>query len=117
MLGSWPASANTVTYSASKFNQFKASGKPFMLDFFASWCSTCRAQERAIRAIKGEDKAYAKITVMKVDWDKYKGSAIRKSLGIPRRSTLVMFRGGKEVGRVVAQTSKSSIKRLMKKGL
>ncbi|MGK0172828.1 MAG: hypothetical protein ACI9W2_004569, partial [Gammaproteobacteria bacterium] len=33
---------------------------------------------------------------------------------VPRRSTLVMFKGGKEVGRVVAQTSTSAIEALFK---
>jgi len=42
---------------------------------------------------------------MRVDWDQYGKSEIVSELNIPRRSTLVMFKGGEEIGRVVAQTS------------
>jgi len=34
-------------------------------------------------------------------------------LGVPRRSTLIVLKGDKELGRIVADTSKSSIKALM----
>ncbi len=117
MLAQAPAEAGTTNYSAAKFQRLKASGKPFMLDFYATWCSTCRTQERVISKLKKSNPKLAGITVMKVDWDKYRGAPIRKSLGVPRRSTLIMFKGGREVGRVVAQTSESSIKRLMEKGV
>ena len=49
--------------------------------------------------------AYQAVTVMRVDWDQYGKSEIVSELNIPRRSTLVMFKGGEEIGRVVAQTS------------
>lgn len=111
------ADARTTSYSAAKFERLKASGKPFMLDFFAVWCSTCRAQERAISGLKRTNKQLAGITVMKVNWDTHRNAEITKSLRIPRRSTLVMFKNGREVGRVVAQTSPKTIENLMKRGL
>lgn len=46
---------------------------------------------------------------MRVDWDMHRDDAIVSDLKIPRRSTLVMFSKGEEVGRVVAQTSASAI--------
>ena len=109
--------AKQLKFSEAKFNQLKASGKPVMLDFFASWCGTCRVQAQKITALKNGNAAYAKIPVMKVDWDVYRTHAFTKSLKIPRRSTLVMFNGGREVGRVVAQTSTRAIENLFKKGL
>ena len=55
---------------------------------------------------------YQAVTVMMVDWDTFKKSPIISELKIPRRSTLVMFKEGKEVARVVAQTSESAIAEL-----
>ena len=52
---------------------------------------------------------YQAVTVMLVDWDTFKNAPIISELKIPRRSTLVMFKGGEEVSRVVAQTSQSAI--------
>jgi len=109
--------AKEVKFSQSKYEQYKASGTGFMLDFYASWCSTCRVQAQRIAEIKKSNPALAKLPVMKVDWDVYRGKAISKNLKIPRRSTLVVFKGGKEKGRVVAQTSRGAIERLMKKGI
>jgi hypothetical protein len=65
-----------------------------------------------VRALLDENPAYAAVQWMRVDWDKHSRDAIVSELGIPRRSTLVMFRGGKEVGRVVAQTSPEAIEPL-----
>jgi thioredoxin 1 len=54
---------------------------------------------------------------MRVDWDTYKSHGVTKSRRIPRRSTLILIKGGKEVGRLVAATGKGTIKSLLDKGL
>ena len=61
--------------------------------------------------IDGSPK-YQAITVMMVDWDTFKNAPITSELNIPRRSTLVMFKEGEEVSRVIAQTSESAIAEL-----
>jgi len=60
--------------------------------------------------------SYKNITFMTVDWDSYKSHSVTKSRRIPRRSTLVLIKGGKEVGRIVAGTSTGAIKALLDKG-
>lgn len=57
------------------------------------------------------------ITFMTVDWDTYRRHAVTKSRRIPRRSTLVLIKGGKEIGRLVAVTSERRIKALLDKAL
>jgi thioredoxin 1 len=91
-----------------------AAGDTVFLDFKASWCTTCAAQERVIGALKGENPAYEEaITFINVDWDLYADDPLTTGLNIPRRSTLVVLRGDQELGRIVAGTSRDDIKALM----
>ena len=70
-----------------------------------------------MRALIEKNPEYRAIKIMRVDWDKHSGDAIVRELKIPRRSTLVMFREGEEVGRVVAQTGSKEIEALFKAAL
>lgn len=89
-------------------------GKTVFLDFSATWCGTCAAQDRVINALRDENAAYdANVSFIKVDWDDYGNGKLSKQLQIPRRSTLVVLQGDKELGRIVAGTSRKQIKKLM----
>ena len=89
-------------------------GKIVLLDFWASWCSTCAAQEQVLADLKAENPAYQEnIVFFVIDWDKYGKGDLSKSLKIPRRSTLVALKGRAELGRIVAGTSKREIKALL----
>jgi thioredoxin 1 len=91
-----------------------AAGKTVFVDFKATWCSTCKAQERVINALLKDNPAYAQsISFITVDWDTWADGDLVKQLNIPRRSTLVVLKGDKELGRIVAGTDKDEIKALM----
>lgn len=70
-----------------------------------------------MRALQKSNPAYLKVKIVRVDWDKFGKDAIVRELKVPSRSTLVMFAKGKEVGRVVAQTSTSAIEALFRAAL
>ncbi len=108
------AMASALDYKPGLVGERLKAGETVFLDFKASWCTTCRAQERVIEKLKSENPAYdQKITFINVDWDEYGQSKLAQSLNIPRRSTLVALRGDQELGRIVADTSTKSIKSLM----
>jgi len=67
-----------------------------------------------VRALIEKNPTYRVVTLMRVDWETHQDSDLVRDLRIPRRSTLVMFDKGEEVGRVVAQTSESAIEALFK---
>jgi thiol-disulfide isomerase/thioredoxin len=72
-----------------------ASGKPVIIEVYASWCPICQAQATAVDAMKNE-AAYKDIAFFRVDYDKQKDAvnALHSS-----RATLIVYRGGKEIAR------------------
>lgn len=108
-----PAQAATP-YTEGLVAQELAAGKTVFLDFKASWCSTCAAQERVLEKLKNDNPAYeAAVTFIDVDWDDFGRSELVQRLKVPRRSTLIVLKGDAELGRIVAGTAESDIKALM----
>lgn len=110
--------AEPIFYTPGSAEAAMDEGKIVLLDFWASWCTTCAAQERVLAALKAENPAYEqKIEFYKIDWDVYSKDTLAKGLRIPRRSTLVLLKGREELGRIVAGTSKADIQALLDKAL
>lgn len=107
-----------VTYTDGVIEKALAEGKTVFVDYSASWCGTCKRQERVINALRAEDPSYdAAMTFVKVDWDDYGDHEVAVFRNVPRRSTLIVLRGDDELGRVVAGTSQAQIEELMDTGL
>lgn len=107
-------SADVVDYTPGMAKKALAAGQTVFLDFSATWCGTCAAQDRVINALRDENPDYdANISFIKVDWDDFGDGTLSNALKIPRRSTLVVLKGDAELGRIVAGTSRKDIKKLI----
>jgi thioredoxin 1 len=85
--------------------------RPVLVDFWAEWCAPCRMLVPTVNAVAEQygESAF----VVKLNVDENPSTAQRYGIkGIP---TLILFRDGKEVERVVGATSKESISRMIEK--
>jgi thioredoxin-like negative regulator of GroEL len=110
-----PARAvDRVAFDQAAFLAALDSGGPVLVDIYAAWCTTCRAQSKALGKLFRQ-RQYTGYRVFVVDYDTEKD--IMRAFGATQRSTLIVFKGGVERGRVVGDTSAASIEALLKTGL
>jgi thioredoxin 1 len=106
--------AEPAAYSEQLVAQELAAGKTVLIDFTASWCSSCQAQGRAIQALRDENPAYdAAITFVEADWDAYQGTPLAKQYGITRRGSLVILRGNEVLAQTSTHSSKDALRALL----
>jgi thioredoxin 1 len=96
-------------FSTAALKAAQAKGEPVLVDAYASWCPTCRKQAPTIDAM-ANDPAFAKLVILRLDYDNQ--TAEKRDLGIVQQSTLIVYRGDKEVGREVGLTDPQQIKTL-----
>src|SRR3954465_2588370 len=83
--------------------------KPVLVDFWAEWCAPCRMLAPTIDAIAEHFGENASVVKVNVD----ENTATAQRYGIKGIPTLILFRGGKEMERVVGATGKESISKMV----
>lgn len=106
--GEWQA------FDQASFDAAKAQGKTIVLDFHADWCSTCKKQGPILESLLKEPTMNT-IVGLKVDYDN--ASDLKKAFNVQKQSTLIVFKGEKEVARQMGLTNKDEIKALISKGI
>jgi thioredoxin 1 len=102
-----------VPYSAAGLAAAQKAGAPVALHFHASWCPTCRAQDKAFQALKADPAL--NLTVMQADFDTEK--ALEKALKVNAQSTLIVYRGPTERARSTGETDPAKLKALLQGAL
>ena len=102
--------AEQLPYTDAAFDKLVENGKSVLIVVHAGWCPTCRAQGPIINELLDE-KEFTDITALRINFDTQKPAL--KAFNARQQSTLISFKGKKEVGRSVGDTNKASIKKLL----
>ena len=101
-------------YAQAEFEKLNAEGKGVVLAIHAPWCPTCKAQI-PIQSELMSSPAFKDVTMMTIDFDSQKD--LLKTFKVTMQSTMIAFKGGKEVGRSVGDSTRNGIEALYKKTL
>jgi thiol-disulfide isomerase/thioredoxin len=100
------SAAEWKTYDKVSFEASQKAGHKIIVDIFATWCSTCKAQSKIMAAMK-EKGQFDGVALFKVDYDSQKD--FLKSHKVPRQSTILVFVGVQEKARIIAETNKKRL--------
>ena len=104
----------TRTFDQKAFAEAQKAGKPIFVGVHASWCPTCKAQDPILGELMSAPK-FKNLVYFVIDFDGQKDAV--KAFGVRTQSTLIAFKGDKETGRSVGDTSRASIGALLDKTL
>ena len=112
LLVQFPAKAadKYTNFSIESLESAKATGKTLVINSYEPWCWSCRKQDKVLLDAKKEFKDVVFLT-----YQQCKNKDIAKTLEINFRSTIVIFKGKKEIARLVGQTDKNQIFSAIKK--
>jgi thioredoxin 1 len=99
-------------YTAAAFDAAQKAGKPILIDTYATWCDICARQKPILDKLLGEPE-YRNLVTFRVDFDAQKD--VMRKFNARLQSTLIAFRGDKEVARSVGETQPEWIEDLMAK--
>ena len=87
------------------FNEIINSSKPTLVDFYADWCSPCKAQAPILKEVSRE--AGEMVRIIKIDVDKNNLVAQKyQIMGVP---TLILFKNGQPVWRQSGVANKQQL--------
>ncbi|HZQ32372.1 MAG TPA: thioredoxin [Mycobacterium sp.] len=98
----------TISVTDGTFAQDVLSApRPVLVDFWATWCAPCRMVAPVLEEIAGEKAD--ELTVAKIDIDANPGTA--RDFQVVSVPTLILFKDGKPVKRIVGAKSKAALLR------
>ena len=106
------ANENVMVISKDNFEEeVLKSDKAVLVDFWAPWCGPCRAVGPIVDELAGEYAGKAKISKLNVD-DEGEIAAKFRVMSIP---TIMIFKDGEVVEKVIGAKSKSELTSLIDK--
>lgn len=105
------AASAAQPFEMKAFRDAQASGKTILVDVTAPWCPTCKLPKPILQSV---EKERPNLLVYEVDFDTAKD--VLRHFRVQAQSTLIVFKGGTEVGRSTGDTDPARIRTLIGKG-
>jgi thioredoxin 1 len=109
--GLWTsASAEFTAFDKTRFESLVASNAPVVVHTHEFWCPTCRVQANVLEELQ-KDPKFAKVTMFRAST-----STDRETLAplkVTSRSIILVFSGGKQIGRLDWITDAGQIRALL----
>jgi thioredoxin 2 len=107
-----PAAFEPIAVSDATFSsEVEGSTLPVLVDAWAPWCGPCRAVAPVVQELAAELAGRVRVAKLNVDENPVTSSRFR----IQNIPTLLVFRGGREVDRLVGAQPKSEIIRRLER--
>jgi thioredoxin 1 len=113
LITGWFGTAQAATvqpYQQAAFEAAQKSGEPILLFIEASWCPTCAKERPILQQLYGTPE-FANLRVFDIDFDTSK--PLLRKLGVQMQSTLIVYHGARETGRMTGATDPSVIQHLL----
>ncbi len=108
------AFAAGIAFEQGHFDALQKEGKPVLVFVHADWCPICKAQAKVLDEVLPMPELKS-LQTLRVDYDKQKNAL--RNVKATMQSTLIVYKGGKEVARVTGETRKEAIVALLKQAL
>ena len=90
-------SGSTTQIDSKTFQDFLDHNPVAVVDFYADWCGPCRTVSQVIEKLAGEYDGRAKFAKLDVD----ASPSIAEKFGVASIPTLIIFKNGRAVDRIV----------------
>jgi thioredoxin 2 len=98
--------AEPLTVSEGNFSEIvERSSLPVLVDFWAQWCGPCRMLAPAIEQLAGEIDGRARVAKLNID----ENPGLASRFNVRSIPTLIIFKDGREVDRLVGLMAKGQI--------
>jgi thioredoxin 1 len=98
--------ANITEVSDQSFSQdVLGSDTPVLVDFWAEWCVPCHMVSPVVEEIGREHEGSMRVAKLNID----ENPQMTRKFGVMSIPSLILFKGGQEVARVVGAKGKDAI--------